>query len=71
VLKDTGYLSESEFDSIHTESEEIRKLIGTNRKNTRVGCELRIMNYEPDLSMELNWSGIHNSQFIISTQGGG
>ncbi len=34
LLKDTDYLSETEFASIHSEAEELCRLIGTIRKNT-------------------------------------
>lgn len=36
LLKDTGYLSKSEFESIHSEAEEICRIIGSITKSTKV-----------------------------------
>jgi four helix bundle protein len=35
LLKDTGYLSDSEFESIHSEAEEICRIIGSISKSTK------------------------------------
>ncbi|MFH0794763.1 MAG: four helix bundle protein [bacterium] len=35
LLKDTGYLSQSEFDSIHSDAEELCRIIATIQKTTK------------------------------------
>ena len=35
LLKDTGYLTETEFDSIHADAEEVCRIIGSIQKTTR------------------------------------
>ncbi len=35
LLKDTGYLTEVEFDSIYTDSEELCRIIGAIQKSTK------------------------------------
>jgi four helix bundle protein len=39
LLKDTGYLSDSEFESIHSEAEEICRIIGSISKSTKASRE--------------------------------
>lgn len=35
LLKDTGYLTEAEFESIHADSEEVCRIIGSIQKTTK------------------------------------
>jgi four helix bundle protein len=39
LLKDTGYLSDSEFESIHSKAEEICRIIGSISKSTKAPRE--------------------------------
>ncbi len=35
LLKDTGYLTDAEFESIHTDAEEVCRIIGSIQKTTK------------------------------------